>query len=430
MIVKRLLAGLEAADSAKRAQGAASLAQAYLRDDLSDVDLLDAETALTALLDDPVIAVRKAMARVLASSNNAPPHIVAALATDHSQVAGRILTHSPLLTEEDLIDALGVADSYAQVSLALRPNLPAKVAAMIAETGEREAMIALAVNESARVDEDTMQQILERHGDDGEVREALLGRMDLPAAVRATIARLTADALERFTTAAGWLSPRRGERCTKEARDTTLIEIAAQDHGDTGSAPLHLAQNLRRTNQLTPSLLLRALVSAERSLFEASLAALTGIELHKVTGLVRAWSGTGFAAVYAKAGLPPRLLGAFRAALAAQDATGLVLEAGEQPVLSSLLIERTLTACEASSSPDLRTVNALLHRLRAEALRNEARIMSMEMISDARSALSIADMSAASKQNTAPAIDLQAIESAIEAAIEADIAPPPKELAA
>jgi hypothetical protein len=96
----------------------------------------------------------------------------------------------------------------------------------------------------------------------------------------------------------------------------------------------------------------------------------------RVNGLVRAWSGAGFAALYARAGLPPRLLGAFRAALAAQDATGLILAAGDTPQLSSVLIERTLNACEASASPDLRKVNALLHRLRAEALRMEARAVS------------------------------------------------------
>ena len=41
---------------------------------------MDAETGLTALLDDPVIAVRKAMARVLATTPNAQPHNIAALA--------------------------------------------------------------------------------------------------------------------------------------------------------------------------------------------------------------------------------------------------------------------------------------------------------------------------------------------------------------
>ncbi|MCC2095262.1 MAG: DUF2336 domain-containing protein, partial [Hyphomicrobiales bacterium] len=232
MIVKRLLAGLETAVSANRARGAAALARAYLLEELTDSEALDAETAMTALLDDPVIAVRKAMARVLASTPNAPAHIIAALATDHSQVASRVLTHSPLLNEDDLIEALGVADATAQVAIALRPRLTGKVAAMLVEQGGREAMIALAVNESAVLTEDSMQRMLDRHGSDGEVREALLGRRNIPAAIRAAIASHTANALQQFVTRTGWLTQQRSERCTREARDGAVIEIAAQERSE------------------------------------------------------------------------------------------------------------------------------------------------------------------------------------------------------
>lgn len=415
MIVKRLLAGLETADSANRARGAAALARAYLLEELSDDEAMDAETGLTALLDDPVIAVRKAMARVLATTPNAPPHIIAALATDHSLVASRVLTHSPLLAEDDLIDALGVADATAQVAIALRPYLSGKVAAMIAEQGGREAMIALAVNETAVLSETSMQRMIERHGEDGEVREALLGRSHLPAAIRASIAGRTAEALHAFVIRTGWLNPQRSERCTREAHDTAVIEIAAQERGTNATVPLHLAARLRDSSQLTPSLLLRTLVSGERGLLEASLAVLSGTDPRRVAGLVRAWSGAGFAALYTKAGLPPRLLAAFRAALEAQDATGLVNEAGQSPRLSSLLIERTLQACEASGSPELRKVNALLHRLRAEAIRSEARAMSLQMIAAAKSERDKErGNTIANSPKSAPQIDLKGIEAELD----------------
>ncbi|MGE3246584.1 MAG: DUF2336 domain-containing protein, partial [Beijerinckiaceae bacterium] len=315
MIVKRLLASLETADSSRRARGAASLARAYLTEGLTDSELLDAETALTALLDDPVVAVRKAMARVLASSPDAPMHVISTLACDHSTVAARVLTHSPLLADDDLIDALAVADGYAQVAIALRPHVSGRVATGVAETGCREAMIALAVNETANLDEAAMLRMVERHGNDGEVREALLLRTGLPTNVRAALAAETARALQAFAEKTGWLSPQRSERCTREARDAAVIEIAARAHAETGAPPLALARQLRSASQLTPSLLLRALLSGERSLFEASLTALSGMDQRRVSGLVKAWSGAGFAALYSKAALPARLLAAFRAAL-------------------------------------------------------------------------------------------------------------------
>ena len=414
MIVKRLLADLENSAADERARGAEALARAYLHDDLSEMEILDAETALTALLDDPVLAVRRAIARILGSSRNAPAHVIAALASDHSLVAGRVLTHSPLLSDDDLIEALGVADSYAQVAIALRPGLSSKVAAIIAAVGGRESMIALAVNESALLEEAEMLVILERHGTDGEVREALLGRSHLPAPIQTAIATLTAAALEQFATRTGWLGPQRSERCTREARELTIIEIAAQEFARTETLPVALAAQLRDNGQLTPSLLLKALLCGERSLFEATLAMLSGIAIRRVSGLARAWSGAGFAALYARAGLPAGLLSAFRAALSALDDTGITTEPGEPLQLSGVLIERTLTACERVPSPELREVTALLHRLRAEALRQEARAVSADMIEHARTAMleAPADSHAAGAR-IAPQIDLEAIEAAI-----------------
>ena len=80
MIDKRLLASLETADSANRARGAVALARAYLLEELSDDEAMDAKTEMTAMLDDPVIVVRKDMARVLATTPDTPSHIVVALA--------------------------------------------------------------------------------------------------------------------------------------------------------------------------------------------------------------------------------------------------------------------------------------------------------------------------------------------------------------
>ena len=111
-----------------------------------------------------------------------------------------MLTYSPLLAEDDLIDALGVADATAQVAIALRPYFSGKIERMIAEQGGRAAMIALAVNQAAILSETSMQRMIERHGEDGEMREALLGRSHLPAAILASIAGKTAVTQQTFVT--------------------------------------------------------------------------------------------------------------------------------------------------------------------------------------------------------------------------------------
>ena len=384
MIFRNFLAWAQSAAAASRAEGASALARAYLEAELSEEDRADAEVALTWLLDDPSAVVRRAMAVELAASHFAPRHVISALAADQSEISVPVLSRSPLLSDGELADCVAIGDVYAQAAIALRPGLATSVASVIAMRGEREAVISLAVNMRADLPETVLRQMLERHGEDGEVREAILARGDLPAAIRSDLVAATAAALSTFVISAGWMTQERAERTCCETRESGQVEIAAGDTPAAGTLPLELVRHLRQREQLTPALLLRALVSGNRSLFEAALCELSGLAPVRVAGFAAAWSGAGFAALYARASLPPALLPVFRAALAAQDDYGLIYAPGQRPQLSRLLIDGTLRALEAMAGPDLGRVMALLQRLRAEAARAEARVISTDLIAAAR----------------------------------------------
>ncbi len=414
MIFRNFLAWAQTAPAASRAEGASALARAYLEAELSEEDRSDAEIALTSLLDDPAISVRRALAIELAGSPYAPRHVISALASDQSGISVPVLSRSPLLSEAELCDCAVIGDVYAQAAIALRPGLPEAVAWVIADRGEREAVISLAVNLCAYLAEPILGRILERHGEDGEVREAILARGDLPASIRSDLVTATANALSSFVISAGWMTAERAGRTCRETLESGVVEIAAGElqTGNLqvgGNLPLGLVHHLRQQEQLTPALILRGLLSGNRSLFEATLCELSGQGPERVKGFVAAWSGAGFAALYARANLPPGLLPVFRAALAAQDDYGLIYVAEQRPQLSKLLIEGTLRALEAMAGPPLGRVIALLHRLRAEVARTEARAMSTELI-----ASSMATTLAPPVENP-PAIALE-----LEAGAEAD----------
>src|ERR1700742_2211058 len=99
MIVRQFLQWVRNASPGDRADATSALARAYLHSDLSTDDRAAAEGAMIMLLDDPSPLVRQALAEVFASSQNAPPVIVDALANDQPQVAVPILSRSPLLLE-------------------------------------------------------------------------------------------------------------------------------------------------------------------------------------------------------------------------------------------------------------------------------------------------------------------------------------------
>jgi len=94
--------------------------------------------------------------------------------------------------------------------------VPLSVGAALAEVGAREAAISLAVNPGAELADFSMRRMIERFGDDGEMREALLARPWLPATIRSELVAAAAASLSAFVIDCAWLSPERAERMSRE----------------------------------------------------------------------------------------------------------------------------------------------------------------------------------------------------------------------
>lgn len=376
MIVRRFMHWAASATATERAKGAAALAQAFLHSDLEEDERDDAEVALTALLDDPSPRVRKALAQVLAASAGAPHAIIVALANDQSEISAAVLRHSPLLGDSELIDCLAIGDAFAQASVALRPVVSAPVAAALAEVGQREALVALAVNPHADIPDFSAQRMVERFGHDGELREALLSRANLPPAVRSALVAAAAKALSALVGARGWLAGERMTRIVRESCDRAHLIIAADANtADAFRGARALAAHLRASGQLTPSLILRAILSGNRPLFEAALVELSELPERKALGLLRQPRGGGFPSVYRAAKMPPALLPGFLAAVvAAAD-----MPPNPSARLSRRAIVDVLRACEAINAGEMNALLALLRRFEAEAAREDARELAGEM---------------------------------------------------
>ena len=71
-IVRRFLAWAQSADADARAEAASALARAYLYSDLPAPVRAEAVLAMTAMLDDPSVLVRRALAEALCSAGEAP----------------------------------------------------------------------------------------------------------------------------------------------------------------------------------------------------------------------------------------------------------------------------------------------------------------------------------------------------------------------
>src|SRR6201991_3332560 len=378
MIVRQFISWIRTASAGERAEATRALARAWLISDLSEDDRRAAEGALLMLLDDPSPLVRRAMSEVFARSLEAPAAIVQALSLDQSSVALPVLEHSPLLIDADLVDIIATGNCEMQCAIARRINLPASVAAAIAEVGAASAALELIENPNAELAPFSWDRIVERHGHLAAIRESMLEVEDLPAATRAALVAKLSDTLAQFVVARNWLSADRAGRIAGEARDRSTVNIAALSRGEDMRG---LVRHLRATGQLTAGLILRALLSGNLELFDHALAELSGLPQSRVSALLHDRGGASMQALLSRAGLPESTFAAFRVALEINHEIGFVDTIGGAVRLRRQMVERVLTHCETDRQA-AEPLLILLRRFATESAREEARMYCEELLAD------------------------------------------------
>jgi uncharacterized protein (DUF2336 family) len=322
------------------------------------------------MLDDPSPLVRQALAETLADAPEAPRHLVIALANDQSEIATVVLARSPVLLDADLIDCAALGDEPVQTAIARRPHVSVAASAALAEIAAAGALTVLAGNAGAEIADASLWRMVERHGSDAGLSQALLRRPHLPLDIRHAVAVVASDHLSALVTERGWAGAGRAERTFSDARDRATIAMAATA---TSGDVQRLVAYLRRSGQLTPALLLRALLSRSTALVEAAFADLTRIPPARVAGLLHDRRGAGFPALYDRAGLPKSLKPAFAAAISAVRDETSADAALPEAQLSPHMIERVLSACAGLPPDTTGQLMALLRRYEVEAARDAAR---------------------------------------------------------
>lgn len=349
-------------DVAARCEAVRGLARAYLWSNLSVDEQAAAEAAMGLILDDPSPLVRRALADAIASSEHAPHHVVLALAQDSLDVCLPVLALSPLLSDLELIDIVAAQDDLGQAAVAARNGLDPAVAAAVVEVGGSKACTVLAASEEVSFTPGILARLVELHGADPEVRAALLERPDLPLGTRHALLIKLADALTGFVVERAWIGRDRAEAAAREACERVTMALAAE----AGEALRTLVSHLRASGQLTPALLLRALLCGNEALVHEALAQATGIGVSRVAALVRDPGCIGLMSLMSRAGLPSSLHPVFRAALSVRGEV-----AGRGGHLHRGAVERVLSSCGGADPLD--PLPAMLRRFAAEAARDQAR---------------------------------------------------------
>jgi uncharacterized protein (DUF2336 family) len=309
--------------------------------------------------------VRRALAVTLKMSPDLPHDVALALARDVDSVASPILRFSPVFSDEDLAEIVEHADEIKQIAVARRAALSSTVTSALAEYGCERAVRAACANDNADFEEQALQTAIGRFERSEALAVAMAYRKALPPAIVEKLVSRVSDQVRQHLIDHHAVSSETALNTALAVRERATVDLVDQA-GKTTDLKAFCA-HLHHQERLTPSLLLRALVSGNISFFEWGLAELTGVPHHRVWVMVHDAGPLGLRAIYQRAALPETLYAAFRAAIDSFHA--LHLEGGDLdlPRFQERLMQRFLTQSEGGASEDVDYLLARLDSLARDA---------------------------------------------------------------
>nr|WP_254007681.1 DUF2336 domain-containing protein [Rhizobium sp. L1K21] len=274
---------VETAKAADRIRAANALGRAYVEDRFDERERRVAEMALACVLDDSNSAVRLSLAKAVASSPKAPRGVILTLCDDQLEIACTIITQSPVLTDDDLVDLAAKGSSAQRVMIASRSRVARPVSAAICEIGRAPEMLQLLQNPGAQLNAAALSRIAARAGDDAEIRNLLLERADLPAAARHMLVEKVSQALASSGLICFAVGNKRAGEVVREARENAMAIVAgAPEQRDLAE----FAEHLREKGSLTPAFLMRTLCVGYAEFFAEALANLSGLTSRRVRAIL------------------------------------------------------------------------------------------------------------------------------------------------
>jgi uncharacterized protein (DUF2336 family) len=304
---------LRGAEPGERALAAVRVCQHMDRAPLADTERAEAHEIVRLIARDAAEQVRRALAVTLKASPLIPRDVANRLARDLDSIATPLLAASPSFSDEDLAEIVRLGGPIRQTAIARRPRLSERVTGAIVEHGVADAVRTALENAGAAFSESGLGAALERFEAAESVLAAMALRQSLPASITDRLIALVTGELRETLIARQSLAPPTAIAIALGAYERASLELIEQAER-AADLPGFVA-HLRRGQRLTPSLLLRALAHGQMGFFEWALAELSGVPHHRVWLMAHDAGALGLAAICERAGLPDRLLPAFRAAV-------------------------------------------------------------------------------------------------------------------
>lgn len=335
----------------QRASVAHRLCRRIALDVLSDSERAYAQEIMAILAEDAADLVRRTLAVTLRNSPILPREIALKLAQDVEAVAVPVLRDSPVFTEDDLIELVLSVTAAKQAAIASREGLSVTLSEIISEHGAIEAVQTLSMNESAEMSDKAFDNTLARFGTDEIVQKGLISREYIPTHIAEKMVSLVSGQLFDMLVNRHELPAQLAIDLASSTRERATVDLVEQA-GRTHDLPRFVSQ-LNLNGRLTHSLIMRALCCGQMSFVEHALAELSGVGHQRVWLMIHDAGPLGLQAVFDRAGLPRKMLPAFRAAVNVFHETSHDGGPNDRARFRARMIERVLTQFQAIPREDL-----------------------------------------------------------------------------
>ncbi|WP_310619373.1 DUF2336 domain-containing protein [Flexibacterium corallicola] len=368
MIFRNFLCWVKNAPEQKRILAVGALTRSYLHAGLNDQTRSEAEAALTFMLDDTSIPVRRALAEFVAKEQGAPIHVVSSLICDEDEVALPVLEKSVDVSDLILIDTVAVATIERQCAIAKRAPLTAAVSGALCEVGSVEACGVLLQNEHAHITASSFIRVIERFGEEPIIQTSLLDRGDVPKLVEHDLLREYAGSLKEHPMVKMEGFSEDPEHMVADAKDRVSLAFARKLEGQELGL---FVEHLRKRGYLTGLLLLRAAAIGQMSFLEVALSALSKVPQNRICKMLPKPDHTVFAVVLRKATVPARIRPLIVSLLHlwGKKSAPKLSHKGK----ACLVLETLLDSEEVSELADLGDLHGLLSSIYIEVSRQKAK---------------------------------------------------------
>jgi len=335
----------------QRASVAHRVCRRIALDVLSDREKAFADEIMGILAEDSADLVRRTLSVTLRNSPVLPREIALKLAQDIEAVAIPVLQDSPVFTDEDLIELVLAVTAAKQAAIANRDTLSITLTEVISEHGAVEAVRAASRNEGAEFSDKAFDDTIRRFGQDEIVQTGLIKREFIPTHIAEKMVSLVSGQLFDLLVNRHELPAQMAIDLAGSARERATIDLVEQA-GRTHDLPRFVSQ-LNLNGRLSHSLIMRALCCGQMPFVEHSLAELSGVGHQRVWLMIHDAGPLGLQAVFDRAGLPRKMLPAFRAAVNVFHETSHDGGPNDRARFRARMIERVLTQFQAIPKDDL-----------------------------------------------------------------------------